>query len=51
MNGAIIRARRHVLDIERRLDALERAIRALEQLRFIIEQRSIPSPVEVLQED
>ena len=39
------RARRHLYDIERRLDALEQRIRALEGLRTVLRRRSgVPVP-------
>lgn len=49
------RARRHLYDIERRLDVLEQRIRALEDLRTVLPRRSggpIPpsARIEVLQE-
>lgn len=49
------RARRHLYDIERRLDVLEQRIRALEDLRTVPRRRSgVPVPssarIEVMQE-
>jgi hypothetical protein len=50
MARATNRARRHLLAIERRLDALERHICALEKLRSMLRRSFVRTEIAILQE-